>query len=162
MVDLSAVDGVGAKGARNDVAPEVEVGLSNLLDTGVLAGEAGDKGRVGAERVKFGVHGTLGEDGHLVLSEVVDDSAETVLEGELGNESALNHNVDLGGARVNVGSVEAAGAKEADSHSDTGTSQGGESLAISFDGVAAITNGVGRVGLSLAEIVDLVGGGEEL
>ena len=162
LVNISAVDGVSAERARNDVAAEVEVGLSNLLDTGVLASEASDEGRVGAEGVELGVHGTLGEDGHLVLGEVVDDGVETVLQGEFGNESALHHDVDLRRARVDVGSVEAAGAEETKSHGDTGTRQGGESLAIGLDSVATSTDGVGCVGLGFAEVIDLVSGSEEV
>ena len=162
LVNVSTVDGVRAKGARNDIASEVEVGLGNLLDPRVFVGEAGDEGRVGAEGVELCVHGTLWEDGHLVLGEVVDDSVETVLEGELGSESAFNHNIDLGRTGVDVGSVEAAGAEETNSHGNTGAGKGRESLAVSFDGVATSTNGVGRVGLGLAEVINLIGGSEEL
>ena len=126
LVDVNAINGVSAERTREDVATEVEVGLSNLLDTGVLIVEASDEGGVGAEGVELSVHGALREDGHLILSEVVDDGFEAILKGELSNESSLNYHVDLGRARVDVGSVETAGAEETKSHGDIGASQGRE------------------------------------
>ena len=162
LVNVSAVDGVSAEGASKDITAEVEVGLSNLLDTGVFTGEASNEGRVGAKRVELGVHSTLGEDSHLVLSKVVDNSIKSVLKCELGNKSTFNNDIDLGRARVDVRSVEAAGAKEAKSHGNTGTCQGRKRFAVSLYGVTTTTDSVGAISLGLAEVIDLVGRSEKL
>ena len=137
-VDILAVEeGVAAQGRGGDVGVEPEEGLGGLLHAGVLVAEGGhEDGRVAAG-VELGVHGALGEDDGLELGGVVRDRGEAVLRDELGVERALDHDVELGGARVHVRGVEAAGADEADGHADAVADQGGEGLAVGFDGVAA-------------------------
>ena len=83
------------------------------------------------------MHGALGEDGHLELGQVVGDGLGAVLGDELGDERALDDDVDFGRARVHVRRVEAAGAEEAERHGDSVADERGELLAVGFDGFAS-------------------------
>jgi len=59
-----------------------------------------------------------------------------VLGGHAGHDAALDDDVELGGARVDVGRVEAAGAEEAEGHGAAGAYKGGEGVAVCFYGPA--------------------------
>ena len=116
-IDVASVDGsVTTESSSDDVGSEAEEGLGDGLNTGVFTGEASNEDTLCAERVELGVHCAHGEDGHLVLGKVVDDSGRTVLEGELGDQGTLDDNVDLRATRMDVGSVEATGSEEPKSH----------------------------------------------
>ena len=116
------------------------------MHTRIFRGETGDEKGVGAIRVEFGVDGTLGEHGHLVGGQVVGDGLGFVLQGEFGDEAALDDDVDFRGARVRVRGVEAAGAQEAQRHGDAGAHQGGKHLAVGFHRVSALAHRRGIFG----------------
>ena len=74
-IDIASVDGsVTTESSPDDVGSEAEEGLSNGLDTGVFTREASNEDTLCAERVELGVHCAHGENRHLVLGEVVDNS----------------------------------------------------------------------------------------
>lgn len=146
-----------------NVVVEIVQSLRRLLDAWVLGGEAGDEDGVGAVWVPLGVDGALGEDGHLVLVEAVADQGGAVLEDVLGPQGALDDDVDLGGARVRVRGVEAAGTDEAEGHADAVAYQGREVLAVGLDGVPSVAGRDGRAERWVVEVVQVVAGvGEEV
>ena len=140
-LNIFTVDGsVTAENGLNEIGLKVEEGLGDLHDTRVLRVESSDEVTRGAEGVEFGVHGTHGEDGHLVLSEVGDEVGRAVLKLELGFQSALDDHVDLCTTGVGVGGIEATWAEETESHGDTGAGEGGECSTVCFDCAATVTD----------------------
>lgn len=80
QLNIAALEGkVVGEGRGEDIVVEVEQALGALLDARVLGGEARHEGRVRAVWIELGVDGALGEDGHLVLGELVADYAQPVL-----------------------------------------------------------------------------------
>lgn len=111
------------------------------------------------------MHGSLVERSHLVDSQSVpDDSAsrssdassikDAVLWCHLDDYAAGGDDLQLGGAEVHVGSVEAAWAEESQSHSGTGADEGWEGLAVSSEDVAALAGVAAR---QPAKVEDEVG-----
>ena len=144
LLNVLAVDGVLALEAEvraEESLLNAKERLSGLLDAGVFVCEAGDEDCRLAVRVELGVQRTSGEDGHLELVQRVLDERGSVLLDEVCPERALDYDVDFGGTRVGVRSVEAAGADEADGHTDAGTDKGREELAVRLHSVPAIAFG---------------------
>lgn len=82
------------KGGGEEVRlQQIEKRLRGLLDSGIFAVKGGDEDGFGAQGVEFGVHGALGEDGHLVLREFVGYGLGAVFEREGGGQFALDDRV---------------------------------------------------------------------
>ena len=90
---------------------------------------------------------TLREDGRGSRGEVDLDEASTVLGKEACAEGGVQGEVDLGGTRVGVGSVHAAGTEETDGHRDTVTDESGEVRRGGSDGVSGFSGGDTRRGV---------------
>lgn len=176
-LDVLAVQGLdAAESGLHDVAAETEEVLGDLGDAGVGVVETGDEDGVFAVGVEFLVDGTLGEDGHLVLRDGVLNRTDAVLHDEVGDQSALDYDVQLGSSVMNVGSVHATRTQEANSHASAITDQSGKGTGVGGDGEAAIATGFrgldGRAAVEVEEVVtglveelspvDLRGSGDEL
>lgn len=105
-----------AKSGRDDVVAESKGLIGDLAGTKVLGGEGGDEGGGLAVWVELGVDGADVEGGHHVGSELGADDAslaigiqDTVLGHHLGDETTGSNDLELGGARMDVEGVHAAG-----------------------------------------------------
>lgn len=96
----------------------------------ILVSKAGHKRCRCAVGVKFGMHSSGREDGHVVAVETVVDGAGTVLHDKLSLQAAFNNDVHFCGPRVGVWCVKAAAIKEAEGHADAAADEGRESGAV--------------------------------
>lgn len=149
-LEVVGVDLVGeTQGGVDDLRVDVdEETLSEGAGTGVLAVETreGDGGL--AVKVLLEVDGALGEDGALVLGQGgVELGGQGVLQHEARQDVAVGrHGQELGGSRVDVGSVEAAGLEEDAGKGHAGAGQEREVDAVGEVDLAARSGGDARVG----------------
>jgi hypothetical protein len=146
------------EGGGDNVGLEVEEVLGDLANTGVGVGEGGDEGGGSAVGVVLLVDGTLGEDGHLEGVHGVATGSDGVLLDEVGDEAALDDNVELSTTGVDVGSVHAARLNEGDSHGDAVADEGREGAGVGGNGEATKTQSLGALNLLVGEVKDAVTG----
>jgi hypothetical protein len=120
----------------NNIILESEKCLYRLLHARVLIRERRHEDCRCAVGVELCVQGALWEDGHLELVHGVIHVLGAVLGCHAGHEAALDDDVELSGAGVDVGRVEAAGAEEAEGHRAARAYEGGEGVAVCFYGLA--------------------------
>lgn len=125
-----------AKRSKRNIVPGInnEV-LRNGTRTGILIRETGDGDLWVALIVELPVDATLRERHALELCEVLGDfHVESVIEDETGREGSLgDEGQDFGGARVDVGCVQAAGLKKESCEGDTEADEGWEVGAVGED-----------------------------
>lgn len=155
---LAVERGDAAEGRANHSGVEVEEGLSDLLDTRVHVVKSSDENGILAVRIELLVDSALREDGHLVERESVGDRLKPVLDDEVGNEAALDDDVELGGAIVDVGSVHAARTEEAEGHGSAVSDERGESASVGNDGEAAEAVALGAGNAPVVEVENVVAG----
>jgi len=113
--NLCAING-STESRTHKVLGKAEKSLSCLLSPRVGVTKGGDERRVLARGVELGVHGSLWEDGHLVLLQLGRDYSGFVLGGHLRIDGAIDDEIKFCGARMRVGRVEAAGPEETHCH----------------------------------------------
>jgi hypothetical protein len=155
---LAVERGDTAKGRANHGRVEVEESLSDLLNAGVDIVKAGDEDGIFAVRVEFSMNSPLREDGHLVKRESVGDWRKTVLDDEVSDEAALDDDVELGGAIVDMRSIHAARAEEAEGHGSAVSDERGECASVCSDSEAAEAVRLGARNAPVVEIKNVVAG----
>lgn len=148
--DLGAVDRL-AEGGLHHIRAHGEQLVGDLPGAKVLAVERSDERGGRAVGVELRVDGALVEGGHLELRHGVGDDAaarggadfgvveDAVLGEHLNDQAARGDDLQLGGARVHVRSVEAAGPEEANCHAGAGADESREGLAVRSDEVTALS-----------------------
>lgn len=147
--NLGAVNRL-AESSLHHIGAHGEQLVSDLAGAKVLAVKRRHEGSWCAVGVELRVDGALVEGRHLELRDGVGDDAtagrgahlgvveHAVLGEHLDDQAAGGDDLQLGGARVHVWGVEAAGPEEADGHAGAGADERGEGLAVRGDEVAAL------------------------
>jgi len=148
-VNISAIDSL-AESSRDHIGAEGEELVSDLSSSEVLGVERGNEDGVVAVRVELGVDGSLVERCHLELVDgVLDDSSarlcvagsveDAVLWDHLDLKGTLSDDLEFGGTRMNVRSVEAASFEEANCHARSSANKCWECLAVCGNEITALS-----------------------
>lgn len=127
----------------------------------LLIRETRDEDGHGAFGVELGVHSALRKHRHSELRQLVADEARAVLEDGLGVQAAFDDEIELGGARMHVRRVEAAGAEEAHRHGAALAHESGEGVLVGAGDVAAFAFGDAECEGRVVELEDVLVVGEE-
>ena len=148
IIDISAIDSF-SECCSDDVRAYSEQLVRDLTSSEVFAVERSDEDGWVAGRVELRVDGALVEWLHLELVDGVLDNTATaggiaglvedaILGNHLGLEDALGDDLELGGAGVDVGSVEAATFQKPDCHARSSADESGECLTVGGDEVSSL------------------------